>query len=60
MLRRMADVAAIFAKAHEEFKGGLMPDVMVLHKWILWPQFAWRWRKFRSSSIFLEHRTQES
>jgi len=37
MLRRMADGGAQYSQmAHEEFKGGLMPDVMVLHKWILW------------------------
>jgi cytochrome c oxidase subunit 1 len=37
MLRRMADGGAQYSQAaHEGFKGGLMPDVMVLHKWILW------------------------
>src|SRR5882672_5134078 len=37
MLRRMADGGAQYSQmAHAEFKGGLMPDVMVLHKWILW------------------------
>jgi len=37
MLRRMADGGAQYSQfAHAEFKGGLMPDVMALHKFILW------------------------
>jgi cytochrome c oxidase subunit 1 len=37
MLRRMADGGAQYSQmAHAEFKGGLAPDVMGLHKWILW------------------------
>jgi cytochrome c oxidase subunit 1 len=37
MLRRMADGGAQYSQmAHQEFKGGLAPDVMGLHKWILW------------------------
>jgi cytochrome c oxidase subunit 1 len=37
MLRRMADGGAQYSQmAHGDFKGGLMPDVMGLHKWILW------------------------
>jgi cytochrome c oxidase subunit 1 len=37
MLRRMADGGAQYSQmAHAEYKGGLMPDVMGLHKWILW------------------------
>src|SRR5258705_8226877 len=36
MLRRMADGGAQYSQmVHPEFKGGLLPDVMVLHRWIL-------------------------
>jgi cytochrome c oxidase subunit 1 len=37
MLRRMADGGAQYSQmAHAEFTGGLAPDVMNLHTWILW------------------------